>query len=67
MLKFVVLWNIAKPQEVISPNALEILKNTAFPLTPPKKNYMPLALAKASEFFMIPTNMTKSVHKIPSC
>jgi hypothetical protein len=34
---FVVLWNIAKPQEVISPNALEILKNTAFPLTPTEK------------------------------
>jgi len=60
---FVVLWNIAKPREVISPFALEILKNNVFPLTLPKKNLLPLALVKASEYFKIPINMTKSVHK----
>jgi len=64
---FVVLWDIAKPPQVISPNSLEIQKNTEFPLTPPQNNLIPLVLVKASEYFKIPINMTKSVHKIPSC
>jgi hypothetical protein len=43
---FVVLWNIAKPQEVISPNALEIQKNTAFLLTLPEKEPHALTFSK---------------------